>query len=124
MFKIIALFLAGGAGYYSIELLWRGYSHWTMFVLGGICFCSLFFLFSYLGDAPLLIKALCGGLVITVAEFFTGCIVNLALDWNVWNYSSAPFNLLGQICLPYSILWTLLCIPLVYLCLFVEKHIG
>lgn len=36
--KCALLFLIGGALYYCIEILWRGYSHWTMAVVGGICF--------------------------------------------------------------------------------------
>ena len=46
-----------------------------------------------------------GSTIITVLEFITGCIVNLWLGWNVWDYSNLPLNLLGQICLPFSILW-------------------
>ncbi len=33
---------AGGALYYSFEVLFRGFSHWSMFVLGGICFVFFF----------------------------------------------------------------------------------
>ena len=36
--KYIFLFIIGGFTYYMIEILWRGYSHWSMFILGGICF--------------------------------------------------------------------------------------
>lgn len=25
--------------------------------------------------------------------------------WNVWDYSNMPFNLLGQICLPFTVIW-------------------
>mgnify|MGYP007072511315 FL=1 len=35
--KCALLFLIGGALYYCIEILWRGHSHWTMAVVGGIC---------------------------------------------------------------------------------------
>ena len=31
----------GGAAYYVLELTWRGHSHWTMAVLGGILFVLL-----------------------------------------------------------------------------------
>ena len=54
---------------------------------------------------PLVRQMLIGAIVITALEFVCGCIVNLWLDWNVWNYSNMPFNLFGQICLPFSILW-------------------
>ena len=36
------LFLWGIGGwiYYTLEILFRGFSHWSMFVLGGICMIS------------------------------------------------------------------------------------
>ncbi len=124
MLRFLTLFTIGGTGYYLMEILWRGYSHWTMFVLGGLCFYTLYIAYSHMDSHSIFTKALIGGLIITVMEFSAGCIVNLFLRWNVWSYSNAPLNLLGQICLPYTVLWILLCIPLSYLCLFVEKHIG
>ena len=111
MKKFIILFPSGGMLYCILEILWRGYTHWSMFLLGGLCLYILFCTFNRINSAPLLLKAIIGGGIITVAEFLTGCIVNLSLGWNVWNYSAAPFNLLGQVCLPYTILWTLLCLP-------------
>lgn len=122
MTRLIVLFLIGSFGYGSLELLWRGFTHWTMFFLGGICFSLLFFIFERL-TASLFTKAIIGGVIITSAEFITGLIVNILLKWNVWDYSFAPFNILGQICLPYTILWILLSIPLVYLCRFLAKYI-
>ena len=123
MVKLLFLFITGAFGYSIIEILWRGYTHWTMFVLGGICFCLLYAAFSRLESTPLLIKAIIGGGIITAAEFLTGCIINLYLKWNVWDYTASPFNLLGQICLPYSILWIMLSIPVVYLCKLLGKYI-
>ena len=49
-----------------------------------------------------------GGLIVTVMEFIAGCILNLWLDLGIWDYSHMPFNLCGQICLPYTLLWILL----------------
>ena len=36
------LWALGGMLYYGIEVIFRGFSHWSMFVLGGICmmFCG------------------------------------------------------------------------------------
>ena len=39
--KYIFLGVIGGGIYYNLELIWRSYSHWTMFLLGGICFIAL-----------------------------------------------------------------------------------
>ncbi|MBR5536048.1 MAG: hypothetical protein IKU60_05310 [Clostridia bacterium] len=112
MNKFIFLFLTGGFGYTALEILWRGYTHWSMFILGGFCLYILFSIFNYLDNTPLLLKAIIGGGIITVTEFITGYIVNILLGWNVWNYSSAPYNILGQVCLPYSLLWIILSIPI------------
>lgn len=104
--KYAVLFVMGGLVYMSLEILWRGYTHWTMGVLGGICFICLGLINEILSwETPLALQMLIGGTIITILEFITGCIVNLWLGWNVWDYSNLPLNLLGQICLPFSILW-------------------
>ena len=104
--KYLFLFITGGTIYGMIEMLSRGYTHWTMGVLGGICFICLGLINELLSwKTPLVLQMLIGSTIITILEFITGCIVNLWLDWNIWDYSDLPYNLLGQICLPFSILW-------------------
>ena len=105
--KEIILGFIGGLLYIGIELIWRGFSHWTMFALGGLCFVRLGRINEVIPwNMPLWQQMLIGTAVITGLEFITGCIVNLWLGWGVWDYSNVPFNLLGQICLPYTVLWT------------------
>ncbi len=116
MKRVSALFLAGGALYFVFELFWRGFSHWTMFALGGLCFVLVGGLNNYLSwEMPLLHQMLLGGLIITVGELLTGIVVNLWLGWNVWDYSALPGNLWGQICPQYSLLWVLLSGPVIIL---------
>ena len=104
--KYLFLGVIGSIIYMSLEILWRGYTHWTMGVLGGICFICLGLINELLSwETPLVLQMLIGGAIITILEFITGCIVNLWLGWNIWDYSNLPLNLLGQICLPFSILW-------------------
>lgn len=122
--RFVILFLIGSVGYSALEIMWRGYTHWTMFVLGGLCFYVLYNVFSLMDSYPVLLKALAGGAVITAAELVTGCIINLSLHWNVWNYSLVPYNFLGQICLLYSLIWVALCIPLSYLCSAFKVYLG
>ena len=62
----------------------------------------------YTYDVPLIRQMMIGASIVTFVEFICGCIVNLWLGWNIWNYSDMPFNILGQICLPYMVLWSLL----------------
>ena len=104
--KYLFLGAIGSIIYMSFEILWRDYTHWTMGVLGGICFICLGLITEILSwETPLALQMLIGSTIITILEFITGCIVNLWLGWNVWDYSNLPLNLLGQICLPFSILW-------------------
>lgn len=114
--KHIILFLVGGLIYCILEILFRGNSHWTMYVVGGLCFVLIGLineLFSW--STPLWLQSLIGSIVITALEFISGCIINLGLGWNVWDYSDLPLNVLGQICLPFSVLWMFLSIVAVVL---------
>lgn len=54
-------------------------------------------------------QCLIGTLITLVIEFVSGYILNIKLGLDIWDYSSIPFNLMGQICLPYGILWFFLC---------------
>jgi len=105
-----AVFLIGGSLYSMLEILWRGYTHWSMTITGALCFMTLYALHVYAVGIPFFWRCLLGALGITVLEFTAGCIVNLLLGWKVWDYSSLPFNLLGQICPLFSFFWFFLCI--------------
>ncbi len=110
LYKYTLLFILGGSLYYMIEILFRGYSHWTMLIAGG-------FIFLYAnhqnrihrGNAVFLKQTFAVWGAALMIEFFTGCIVNLYFGWNVWDYSGLPLNLLGQICLPFALLFFPLC---------------
>lgn len=105
-FKELVLFLIGASLYVVIELIWRGHSHWTMFILGGICFICLGLINEVIPWNLVLWKqALLGASIVTILEFITGCIVNIYFKLNVWDYSNMRFNILGQVCLVYFILW-------------------
>ena len=108
--KELILYLIGGTLYYSIEILWRGYSHWSMYILGGLCFLYAGLQNEYIvWDYPFWKQIGRVEAFVLCAEFITGCVVNIILGWNIWDYSSLPFNILGQVCLPYAILWIPLC---------------
>lgn len=112
--KNILIFFIGAAGYGLLETVFRGYTHWTMLVTGGIVFIILYYVNSRHENAPLWKKCIAGALIITGIEFAVGCLVNIYLGWNVWDYSMYAYNLLGQICLAFTVLWFFLCIPLSY----------
>lgn len=100
-FKKLTMFGLGGALYTLLELLWRGRSHSSMFLLGGGCFLMLGWLRRR--SLPLPVKLLLGSAGITAGELATGLLVNR--NFAVWDYRPQPLNFLGQICLGFSLLW-------------------
>lgn len=104
--KNLILFEIGGLIYNLIEMLYRGNTHWTMFIVGGLCFLLVGWINKFFSwDLVLWKQMLIGGAIITVVEFVSGCIINLWLGWNVWDYSHVPLNILGQVCLPFYFAW-------------------
>lgn len=114
--EYFVLWFIGGAAYVCIELLWRGRSHWTMFVLGGLCEVLVGLLNEGLfpKNFGIIPQALMGGIIITLLEFATGCIVNIGLGWSVWDYSNVPGNIMGQICPQFAIYWVLLSVVIIF----------
>ena len=115
--------LCGGVLYYAAEILARGHSHWSMAVCGGICFWFVYRLCRNYPRVPLFWRALAGGIFITVTELFAGCLLNIALGMEIWDYSTLPYHFLGQICLSYSIGWFLLCFPVCGLARLIRKTV-
>lgn len=114
--KTITLWLWGGFLYYVIEMLWRGYSHPTMFVVGGLCFLLIGGINNvFPWTLGFVWQSLIGAVAVTAVEFVSGCILNLWLGLGIWNYSGLPLNLLGQICLLFSGLWVLLAAVAIWL---------
>ena len=104
--KNFILFLIGGVSYVGVELAFRGYSHWSMFILGGLCFCLMGSINEFFPwDLALTSQMIISSIIITVLEFVFGIILNEVFLLNVWDYSNMPYNLCGQICLIFSIAW-------------------
>ena len=118
----IVVFALGGIAYGLLELLWRGWTHWTMPICGGICFLIMYVISKL--NIPLIRKWILSAAGIVTVEFYTGCLVNLAFGWNVWDYSDMPHNLLGQICLRFSLMWLALSIPGTALCSLLRKELD
>ena len=107
--KSTILAVIGGLIYILIELLWRGHTHISMFILGGVCFVAIGLineLFPW--ELGIVWQSMIGTVIVTVCEFITGLVVNVWLGLNVWDYSNMPFNVMGQICLPFSLAWVVL----------------
>ncbi|MBQ4095180.1 MAG: hypothetical protein IJC65_01980 [Oscillospiraceae bacterium] len=100
-------FFIGALSYGLLEVLTRGFTHISMGLLGGMCFLFMSYTSELReeGNLTLIQQLICVTLFITVAELLCGIIINLELGLAVWDYSDMPFNLYGQICLPFSLLW-------------------
>ena len=110
------IFLSGGFLYCGMEVLYRGFTHISMFFTAGICFLMIGFIENILGDhVSILLQMLLCGIMITGIEFIVGLFVNRQLQLGVWDYSRQPYNIKGQICLWNSILWCLLSGPAIIL---------
>ena len=114
-------FLFGGTLYCLLEILWRGYSHISMFFLGGGCF----WLIAKIGrlKRPFYQKTLLAAGMVTAAEFVSGLLLNRWLRLDVWDYSNQPFNLLGQICPLFIMLWIPLCAAGILLNALIDRQV-
>lgn len=120
--NFLEIFITGSVCYSLIEIVYRGSTHWTMMLLSGTLFTLLYLIEGNLPEEPLWKKCLIGAVLITAFEFTTGIIFNIILGWGVWDYSRMPFNILGQVCLPFSLCWFFLCIPAYLLCHLMGRH--
>ena len=98
----------GGLTYMGIEILWRGHTHWTMGVLGGVCFALIGLLDEVQDHPPMLLQMVQGAAIVTALELLVGLVVNRWLGWDVWDYSDMPGNLWGQVCPQFAAAWLVL----------------
>lgn len=103
--KYITLFFIGSIVYMTMEIMWKGETHWTMGVLGGICLIIIGLINELFSDIPLLYQGFIGSIIITFLEYFSGMLLNVKLGLGIWDYSMLPWNVDGQVCLYFSIIW-------------------
>lgn len=117
----VTVFLLGGGLYCCLEVLWRGFSHPSMAVVGGLCIVAI----SFLDDlrCPTALKMLLAGLAVTLIEGVSGLVINLLWGWNVWDYSAYSLNLYGQVCLMYFFVWVLLAYPGMLFCRVLQRYV-
>lgn len=106
--KEFFIFIIFGISYFTLEILYRGYSHWTMILLGGIVSVLIGLINEITPNMRMWKQMFLGTILITVFEFILGYILNIKLGLGIWDYSNIPFNIMGQICLPFSFLWFVL----------------
>lgn len=112
--KPIILFSIGGCIYITIEIVYRFLmerppTHWAMYVLGGLVFLLIGGLNEHIAwEISFWIQDLIGTVITLLFEFIFGYVLNLRLGLAVWDYSNLPFNILGQVCLPFALIWAVL----------------
>lgn len=107
------LFYLGGCAYMAMELLWRGWSHGSMFLAGGICFLLIGHLGEVKPKLPLPLRAVAGAGIITMVELGVGLLVNR--NYTVWDYRDQPWNLWGQVCPLFTVLWIPIALAAIFL---------
>ena len=122
IWKNCVLFYTGGAAYLSLELLYRGRSHGSMFLAGGLCFLLIGHLNRVEPKLPLPLRGLAGALIVTVVELGTGMVVNR--NYQVWDYRDQPGNFMGQICPLFTALWVPLSLAAILLFDRMDKGIA
>ena len=105
MKKYAIFFATGAVGYAAIEVIWRGHTHWTMVIAGGVCFIVFSLVEEFFSERGMLFKAMLCALGVTAVEFIFGVVFNLIFGMGIWDYSNMPLNILGQICPVFSLMW-------------------
>lgn len=106
--KEFFIFIIFGISYFMLEILYRGHSHWTIILLGGLASVLIGLINEITPKMKMWKQMLLGTVIITVLEFIFGYILNIKLGLGIWDYSNVIFNFMGQICLPFSFLWFVL----------------
>lgn len=112
----LIVYTIGSFIYSLIEIFFRGHTHWTMVIAGGLIFLLLYFISIKTEHSYYTTQILIFTVIITGLELILGLFLNKILKMNVWDYSERPLNLFGQINIFNSLLWLLLSIPCVIVC--------
>jgi len=133
MRKGLTIFTLMGICYIFIEIAFSsivslkpaliGQSSLWMFLVGGLLGLTLGKMNEIKTTRNLMypFNILAGAAMITLNELISGVILNIWLGFNIWDYSSATYNFLGQIDLVHSMCWIVLT-PFVFWVDDVMKH--
>lgn len=107
LYKDLILFILFGCFYVTIEVLYRGYSHWLMMIVAGVASVIIDKLNDYISwDIPLPLQALIGTVVILILELASGTLALTFLNIRIWDYSNLPLNCFnGFLCPQFALVW-------------------
>lgn len=113
----VLLWFFGGTLYFLLEVIFKSVTghperiSWTMLVVAILLTIPVERAGEQLTwEVPLWLQALVCAALVTAVELAAGCVINLWLDLDVWDYTAMPGNLWGQICPQYSAIWWVLCL--------------
>lgn len=116
----LGLFLSCSFIYCMIEILFRGWSHWSMFILTGFlgvfCVDSINNTLSF--DCDYIVQILISTVLCTIGEGISGIILNIWLQLNVWDYSKMTFGtfFFGQCNVLFCFAWMLIISIIIFYC--------
>lgn len=112
--KVLTIWFLMGMVYFVIEGIWRipkgGDANISMLFVGGLCGL----LIGSINQIPkfynmsVFKQSLIGTGIVLVIEYTAGYILNIKMGLDIWDYSDMFFNINGQICLEFGLLWILL----------------
>ena len=92
----LVIFSIGACGYGLLEILWRGYTHWSMLWAGGISFLGLSSIAKKRKKAGLFACAVMGSAFITAVELIFGIIFNIILKKKIAMHIVFQFNTISS----------------------------
>ena len=114
IFKILTIWFIIGMCYFVIEGIWRipkgGYANIVMLPIGGLCGL----LIGSINQIPKFYnmsvwrQSVIGTVIVLIIEYISGYVLNIKMGLGIWDYSNMFFNINGQICLEFGLLWFLL----------------
>jgi len=112
--KILSIWFLMGMVYFVIEGIWRipkgGYANISMLFVGGLCGLLIGSVnqFPKFYNISVWKQAIIGTIIVLVVEYISGYVLNIKMSLDIWDYSDMYFNINGQICLEFGLLWLLL----------------
>lgn len=106
--KEVLIIIIMGCVYTNIEMIYRGCSHPSMIIVGGLSGALAGIINDITPKMKMYKQCLLSAVIITAIEYVSGYILNIKLHLNIWDYSNLKYNLNGQISLVFSLVWIFL----------------
>ena len=106
--KEILIIVIMGCVYTNIEMIFRGYTHPSMIIVGGLSGALAGLINDIMPNMKIYKQCILSAFVITLIEYISGYILNIKLNLGIWDYTNLKYNLNGQISLIFSFIWIFL----------------